>query len=215
LRAYPAVLREFAIIQSRASKFWNALISATESEHFSVYINAPAQERAVNGFLRTYATPLSFITGLAVSVTGLMMLFGVRGEIGDLHEWIGIAFVAALLLHMVRNWRGVGAMLKTKTSMAIVGVLGVAFAVLIAFTFLPSGEGQGRGPHGPWMVVNRVAEVPIATAAPALGLSSEQAVSKLRSGGVPVDGPQESLANISRDHNQPLPRLFGILLNES
>lgn len=165
----------------------------------------------MNGFLRNYATPLSFITGLAVSVTGLMMLFGVRGEIGDLHEWIGVAFVAALLLHMLRNWRGVGAMLKTKTSMTIVGVFGVAFTVLVTFTFLPSGE--GRGPHGPWMVVNRVADAPIAAAAPALGLSSDLAVSKLRGGGVPVDGPQESLAKISRDHNQPLPRLFAILLN--
>lgn len=168
----------------------------------------------MTGFLRNYATPLSFITGLAVCVTGLMLLFGIRGELGEVHEWIGVAFVAALLLHMVRNWRGVGAMLKTKPAKSIVGVLGIAFAALIAFTFLPSDEGHGRGPHGPWMVVNRVAEAPIATAAPALGLSGDQAVSKLRSGGVPVDGPQESLADISRDHNQPLPRLFGILLNE-
>ncbi len=169
----------------------------------------------MNGFLRNYATPLSFITGLAVSVTGLMLLFGIRGELGDIHEWIGVAFVAALLLHMVRNWRGVGAMLQTKPAKTIVGTLGIAFAVLIAFTFLPSGEGEGRGgPRGPWMVVNRVAGSPIASAAPALGLTTDQAVSKLRSGGVPVDGPQESLATISQDHNQPLPRLFAILLNE-
>lgn len=168
----------------------------------------------MNGFLRSYATPLSFITGLAVSVTGLMMLFGVRGEIGEIHELIGIAFVAALLLHMVRNWRGVGAMLKTKPSMTIVGGLGIAFTALVAFTFVPSGESEGHGPRGPWLVVNRVADAPITTAAPALGLSSAQAVTKLRNGGVPVDGPQESLADISRDHNQPLPRLFGILLSE-
>lgn len=167
----------------------------------------------MNGFLRNYATPLSFITGLAVSITGLMMFFGIRGEVSDLHEWIGIAFVAALLLHMVRNWRGVGAMLKTKTSKTIVGTLGVAFAALVAFTFLPSDEGRS-GPHGPWMVVNRVADVPISTSAPALGLSSDQAVTKLRNGGVPVDGPQESLSKISHDHNQPLPRLFALLLNE-
>jgi hypothetical protein len=64
-------------------------------------------------FLRKYATPLSLVTGLAVSVTGLMMLFGIRGEMGDLHEWIGVAFVAAILMHIVRNWRGLGAMFRS------------------------------------------------------------------------------------------------------
>jgi hypothetical protein len=197
-------------------KFSNAPVPATESGHFAVHVNVPqSQENLVNGFLRNVATPLSFITALAVSVTGLMLMFGIRGELGEVHEWIGVAFVAALLLHMGRNWRGVLAMLKAKPAKAIIGVLGIAFAVLVAITFLPSGEGEGRGGrHSPWMVANRVAEAPIATAAPALGLSGDQAVSKLRSGGVPVDGPQESLAKIAQDHGLPLPRLFAILLNE-
>ena len=196
-------------------KFWNAPILATESGHFAVHIKAPPEETIVNGFLRNVATPLSFVTGMAVSITGLMLMFGIRGELGEVHEWIGIAFVAALLLHMGRNWRGVQAMMKARTPKMIVGVLGVACAVLVALTFLPSGEGEGHGgPRGPWMVVNRVADAPIATAAPALGLTSDQVIAKLRNAGVPVDGAQESLAKISQDHNQPLPRLFVLLLNE-
>ncbi len=169
----------------------------------------------MNGFLRNFATPLTFITGLAISVTGIMMILGVRGELGEIHEWIGIAFVAALTLHMVRNWRGMSAMLSSKTAKSVVGAVGAVCAVLVIAS-LPygAGEGRGGGGHGPWMVVNRVADAPIATAAPALGLSSDQAVAKLRSGGVPVDGSHESLSTISQDHNLPLPRLFGLLLSE-
>lgn len=168
----------------------------------------------MGGFLRGFATPLSFITFLGVGVTGVLMLLDVRGPLGDVHEWLGIAFIAALLLHLMRNWRGMLAMLKTPTGKAVVGVVGAVTAVLI-LAYLPFGPRQGHGPHGgPWIVANRIAEAPISTAAPALGLSGEQAVARLRDGGVEVEGPHETLAQISRDHDQPLGKLFVILLNE-
>ena len=167
-------------------------------------------------FLRKYATPLSLVTGLAVSVTGLMMLFGIRGEMGDLHEWIGVAFVAAILMHIVRNWRGLGAMFRSRTSAAIALVGGLALATLIVLHLPVFQEAeQGGGHHGgPWMIATRVAGAPIAVSAPALGLTADQAVAKLRAAGVEVDGPTASLAHLVHAHGQSLPRLFGVLLGE-
>lgn len=168
----------------------------------------------MGGFLRSFATPLSFITFLGVGITGILLLLDVRGPLGDIHEWLGIAFIAALLLHLMRNWRGVIAMLKTPTSKAVVGVVGAVTAVLVLMAVPFGAQGGGHGGRGgPWMVVNRVAEAPISQAAPALGLSGEQAVARLRGGGVEVDGPHETLAQISRDHNQPLPKLYALMLN--
>jgi hypothetical protein len=161
-------------------------------------------------FLRKYATPLSLVTGLAVSITGLMLLFGIRGEMGDLHEWIGVAFVAAILMHIVRNWKALGFLFKSKGSAAVAVVGGLALAVLIVL-HIPTGGGQGHG-GGPWMVVNRVADAPISVSAPALGLTADQAVTKLKAAGVPVDGPTDSLTHLARDHGQPLPKLFGLLI---
>jgi hypothetical protein len=161
-------------------------------------------------FLKKYATPLSIVTSLAVSVTGLMLLFGVRGPIGDIHEWIGVAFVAAMVMHIVRNWPGIKKIMSSLPGMAIVGGLGVVLTVLIVMA-LPSGGGEGGHGGGPWMVANRVADVPISVSAPALGLTADQAVTKLKAAGVPVDGPTDSLSHLARDHEQPLPRLFGIL----
>ena len=164
-------------------------------------------------FLRKYATPLSLVTGLAVSVTGLMMLFGIRGEMGDLHEWIGVAFTAAIVMHIVRNWRGLGAMFKSPVAATIAGIGGLALTALIVL-HLPMFQEAGQGGHGPWVIATRVADVPIATSAPALGLTPDQAVAKLRAAGVDVDGPNDTLAHIARDHGQPLPRLFAMLLSE-
>jgi hypothetical protein len=165
-------------------------------------------------FLKKYATPLSMVTSIAVSVTGLMLLFGIRGPIGDVHEWIGVAFVAAMVMHIVRNWPGIKKIMSSLPGMAIVGGFGIAFAVLIVMA-MPSGSGE-HGGHGggPWMVANRVADAPISVSAPALGLTADQAVTKLKAAGVPVDGPQDSLSHLARDHEQPLPRLFGVLIKQ-
>jgi hypothetical protein len=163
-------------------------------------------------FLRTYATPLSLVTGLAVSITGLMLLFGVRGPIGDVHEWIGVAFVAAIVMHIIRNWKAVGFLFHSKASAATAIIGGVALTALIVVAF-PAGGGHGGGHGGgPWMVVNRIADAPISASAPALGLSPDQAVAKLQAAGVPVDGPKDSLTHLAHDHGQPLQRLYGILI---
>jgi len=163
-------------------------------------------------FLRRYATPLSLVTGFAVSITGIMMLFGLRGGLGEIHEWIGVAFVAALLMHIVRNWRAVLGMMKPWPSKAIVGVVGIALAVLV-LTNLPSGHGGGHQ-GGPWLVANRVGAVPITIAAPALGMTGDEAIAKLKAKGITVKDGKTSLADIARDEETPLPQLFALLLRE-
>ena len=168
----------------------------------------------MTALLRTYATPLSFVSFIGVGLTGMLMFFGVRGGLlGDIHEWLGIVFILALVLHLARNWRGVLGMLSTRSGKLIAGGLGAAMAVLVVLA-LPSGGGQQHNLHGPWLVVNRIADAPIATMAPALGLTGDEAVARLKRGGVEVDGPQESLSKIASDHDESLPRMLNLLLSE-
>lgn len=166
----------------------------------------------MDAFLRRYATPLSLVTGLAISITGIMMFFGIRGEIGELHEWLGWAFVVAIVMHMVRNWRGVLGMLKPWRAKAIVGVLSAAMIALV-ITHLPSGENGGRG-GGPWLVVNRVANVPISAAAPALGTTSEAVITKLKAQGIAVKSADQTLAQVAREKDIELQKVFALLLQE-
>jgi hypothetical protein len=168
----------------------------------------------MSALLRTYATPVSLFSFIGVGLTGMLMFFGVRGgPLGEIHEWVGVVFVVALVLHLARNWRGVLAMLST-TSGKLIGVgLSVVTVALILIT-LPYGGGQHQNRHGPWLVVNRIADAPIATMAPALGLTGEEAVARLRRGGVEVDGVQESLSKIASDHDEPLPRMLNLLVSE-
>ena len=169
----------------------------------------------MSALLRTYATPVSFVSFIGVGLTGILLFFGVRGgPLGDIHEWLGIVFIVALVLHLARNWRGVLAMLSTASGKLIAGGLGVATVALVLIILPYGGSGQHQNRHGPWLVVNRIADAPIATMAPALGLTGDEAVARLKRGGVEVDNVQESLSTIARDHDEPLPRMLNLLLSE-
>jgi hypothetical protein len=173
----------------------------------------------MNDFLRTYATPLSFITFLGCALTGLLLFFGIRSHpLGEVHEWLGIVFVVALLLHLARNWRGVTAMLSAPRARlaTAIGAALVAIYILSAAPF-QGGTGHGRGPgyHGGQAVAMiNITEVPIARMAPALGLSGDEAVARLKRGGVPVESAQDSLQHLVRVHGQNMPRLLGLLVGE-
>ena len=171
----------------------------------------------MNSFLRNYATPLSLVTFAVAAATGVMMFFGIHGGLlGTVHEWVGLIFVAALILHLARNWRGVLTMVSKPRCKAVLGGLGAVAAVLIVLAVpFGSGGGRGHGLHGPHQVVHRLAAAPIAKLAPALGLTSDQAMVRLRKGGITVEGPQQSLAEIAEKQRAELPRLMDLMMTET
>jgi hypothetical protein len=176
----------------------------------------------MDSFLRKYATPLSLIAFSAVAVTGVMMFFDVRSrQLSEVHEWVGIIFVVALLLHLVRNWRGLLAMMSSTRNKAIVGGLGAVVLVFIVgsapFVYgggHGGGYGHGRQFHAAQQVVHRLADAPITKLAPALGISSEEAIARLQRGGIAVEGPNQSLADIADKQDTELPKLLGLVMTE-
>jgi hypothetical protein len=176
----------------------------------------------MDSFLRKYATPLSLVAFLAVAVTGVMLFFDMRSrQLFEVHEWIGIIFVVALLLHLVRNWRGLLAMMSSTRNKAIVGGLG-AVALLFIIGSAPfgyaggygGGHGHGHQFHASRQVVHRLADAPIAKLAPALGITSDEAIARLQKGGVVAEGPNQSLADIADKQDTELPRLLGLVMPE-
>jgi hypothetical protein len=176
----------------------------------------------MDSFLRKYATPLSLVAFLAVAVTGVMLFFDMHSrQLFEVHEWVGIIFVVALLLHLVRNWRGLLAMMSSTRNKAIVGGLG-AVALLFVIGSAPFGYGGGHGGgyghghqfHASRQVMHRLADAPITKLAPALGMTSAEAIARLQKGGVVVEGPNQSLADIAEKQDAELPRLLGLVMTE-
>lgn len=184
----------------------------------------------MNNPLRSVATPLSLTTFLGCGITGLMLVFGIRNHaLGEVHEWLGIVFIIALLLHLIRNGYGVKNMLSTPLAkgVALVSAVAVIAYVMTAAPFQSGhrpGQGYGHGPgyaQGPrdgqgfhggrGLAQGPITDMPIARMAPALGLDAQTAVARLKKGGVPVDGPEDSLNHLIKVHGQAMPKMMALL----
>ena len=96
---------------------------------------------------RTWLSPITAVTFAAVAVTGVLMFFEVRSRmLHGLHEWVGVAFAVAGLLHLILNWRVFVAYFRRPVAVASV-VVGVALCVVVAM-FAALGEEREHG-HGP------------------------------------------------------------------
>lgn len=101
--------------------------------------------------LRTFATPLTIGTFIVVSVTGLCMLFGIRGLTGPVHEVCSILFVIGSILHIAVNWKPTLAHLKKPLGAS----LAVLFVIVSVVALLPR-RSQGKSPR---QILQQAAEV--------------------------------------------------------
>jgi hypothetical protein len=113
-------------------------------------------------FERSWVSPITALTFVVVAATGLLMLLHARlPGIKGLHEWMGVAFAVAGLLHLVLNWRPLLVCLRRRSAAV---ALGVVLVLCVAALLVPDGrDGPGgdrrRGHHADSAESNR-AEFP-------------------------------------------------------
>jgi hypothetical protein len=81
---------------------------------------------------RSWVSPITALSFLVVATTGLLMLLHVRlPGMKGLHEWMGVVFVVAALLHIVLNWRPFLTCLRQRSAAVALGVALVLGAVAL------------------------------------------------------------------------------------
>jgi hypothetical protein len=164
----------------------------------------------LENFLKNYATPLVVAVFLGLATSGLMMFFGLaKEEVHDLHRWIGIGFVVVAVLHIVWNWRGLTVRLRQGQAVVVIGAVVIALGALIGLKqFGPEEEGR----HGGGQIMAVLAHQPIASVAPALGMSADEAVARLKAKGIAVTSASQSLDDVARASHAEVPRLLGAMV---
>jgi hypothetical protein len=155
--------------------------------------------------LRLWSTPAVIGAGLFVAVSGVMMFFGIHQPVERAHEWIGLAFAAAIALHLLTHWRGFKGYFKQPLALGIVGAL----ALTTAFMLLPAGE-EGHGIKG---LIQKVEAAPLAQVAPLFERSTDQILSTLQEAGFSVQGAQQSVASIAAANGSEPKVLLRLLLD--
>lgn len=99
-------------------------------------------------FQRSWVSPVVATSYAAVSITGLMMFFHVRGpSINFLHEWGGLIFVVAGIIHLLINWKAFLSCIRKPLGLSAV----IACALICLALILASGQRQAPDSgHGPW-----------------------------------------------------------------
>ncbi|WP_421863738.1 DUF4405 domain-containing protein [Motiliproteus sp.] len=153
---------------------------------------------------REWSTPLIIGSSLIVTVTGVMLFFHLaEGLIMTAHEWIGVAFVAIVGLHVLNHWKPFKRYFYQKRALSL--ILGT---FLIAGVLLFSGD---KEPHP----LERVARQMEQSSIRAMAALQHRPVDELRialeSEGLRLTGNEQTLAELAQENDVHLFRLIELL----
>lgn len=142
--------------------------------------------------LRTWATPLTIGTFIVISVTGVLMFFHANTGLNKLvHEWVGLVMVAAVLAHLLLNWRAFTTYFKRPVAMTLMAVGAVVLAVSFAFN-----TGSEGGPDGMRALMMSVGNAKVETLAELAGKDTDTVLASLGAAGYDATA-DETLAALS------------------
>ncbi len=99
---------------------------------------------------RSWVSPITAISFLAVGISGLMMFFHVGHFVRPMHEIVGILFCIMGAIHLVLNWRVFLNYFRSRR-VVVLSMIVVALTSLLLFAGPDRDEGgpgsRGRG-HG-------------------------------------------------------------------
>ncbi|MEI7429475.1 MAG: DUF4405 domain-containing protein [Betaproteobacteria bacterium] len=159
--------------------------------------------------LRKYATQLTTVLAFVVCVTGIMMFFRWhKGEVEAMHEWLGVGFVVAAVLHATRHRKALFLMLtQTRTRLLLV------ITALLAAAFLVYSPPKTASPVK--QTVSAVLRAPLGDIAPIFDLSADQAVSRLAEAGIKNTSATKSIEALARSNKKAPIELLKVVIDQS
>ena len=141
----------------------------------------------VKVFPRRVITPVTGALALVIGISGGMLFFHLgEGLVKVAHEWLGLLFVAAMLIHILSNWKAFTQHFRQSTARA--GVLSV---LLLTGVFL--GSGAISQPGGPNVIYSALGDAPIASLAVLFKVDESLLIKELGSRGIPVAANDQSI----------------------
>ena len=143
-------------------------------------------------YLRAYATPLTIGTFLIMGATGILLFFHTNTTLNKVvHEYVGLVMVAAVILHVVLNWRAFQTYFKRPVALTLMA----ASAVMLAASFVSLGEETG-GTRPDMAVLQMVSSASLTDLAPIMGTDAAHLVARLAEQGVTAT-PDQTLIDLS------------------
>ena len=156
---------------------------------------------------RNWSTPMIIGAGLFVSISGVLMFLHIEGPLELAHEWIGLAFALAIVLHVLNHWSAFKNYFRQRRSQAIIATVAVATS-----TFIIISATQER-PSLMMSVIQSVERAPLIEVAPLLNQDAAGILNKFQAAGFAVDSAEKSIAEIATNNEVESRALISILYN--
>ena len=155
---------------------------------------------------RTWSTPLIMGSALVVGISGVMLFYHLQsGLVKGMHEWLGLLFVAAIVLHVLNHWMPVSRYLKNKQALAIITLVIITAAGWI----ITNGTTEE---HPAKRLFAKAQQAPLSAIAGLQSEPVEEIVGRLQMAGITVVSEQQTLADIATKNSRNPMELFSIVL---
>ncbi len=142
--------------------------------------------------LRSWATPLTIGSTLIVTITGIMLFFHFApGLTRGAHEWLGWVMAAAMVAHVVVNWRAFTGYFRRPVAIAILAT-SAGLMVLTPLDIIPTTATASPVAA----VMGAMGQAQLATVADLAGLTEAEAVGRLGAAGITA-APGQRMAEIT------------------
>lgn len=158
-------------------------------------------------YTRKWSTPIVIGSGIIVAISGVLMFFGVHNPIQLAHEWVGIAFAAGIVLHILNHWPAFKNYFSHRQALNILGSVGIVSFLLIGSSMTDTGGSPVES------MIQSYVSSPLTEVAPLLDQQAEGVVAKIESAGFIVGDASMSIKQIAAANNTHPKALMSALFN--
>lgn len=169
------------------------------------------QLRVTERFPRKVITPITGALSLVIGISGVMLFFHfAEGLVKGVHEWLGMAFAAVMLLHLAINWKAFKHHFSKPTAWVGTGMVS-ALSVMFLVASL-----SGTPHENPTRSIMRLIETTaVSDLAPVFKINQSDLIQKLDQAGVEIETGRETLQELEGKSGVDARRLIAALVSRS
>jgi hypothetical protein len=159
-----------------------------------------------------FVTPLLIVSGVVVGLSGVLMFWHLEPRgLKDVHELLGLVFVVVCVLHVINNIRPLKSQFARSRSLTLMSVSALVIVALWGtMWFVDSRSTKSVSGKA---IIAKLQNAPLSASAPIFGLSSDEAVSKLRFNAIDARLSSQSIKQIAKSNNKTANDIITILMS--
>jgi putative effector of murein hydrolase len=167
-----------------------------------------AKHAASSSNSRKVITPLTGALSLVIGISGGMLFFHFEdGLVKGVHEWLGMAFVVVMLVHLAMNWKAFKQHFKKPAAWIGTGVVTAISVAFVVSSLMQPNESPVRS------IIHSIETTAVYDLAPVFKVSHLEINQKLDQAGVVIITGQETIQELAENSGVD-PRILVVALTK-